>query len=155
MKRIRKFTAALCAGTMLFTSMAGAPTASAADAEAVSDLLAMSVEEMDELMPMNTSMFMDTNGYVYPNCIYSEAYLYGSGTITIKMILQRYQTSDGTWRYYNTGDAGVTYSNVSSASHTYYCSMPSGYSYRCKYIMTATVNGESGTLIGFSSPVYK
>ena len=92
-------------------------------------------------------------GNINSGYIQCSVVLTGTGTVTIRTILQK-QDSNGNWYDYNTGDPGKTYTGVRSITHTYYCSMPSGGTYRCRYVVTGTVNGVSQPRAGYSGVYY-
>ena len=144
MNKIKKIIACIASCAMLTATMSVIP-ANSVSAETVGT-------ESSEITPYTNLVFSSHSGYVYSNRMKCIVYLKGSGNVTIRTILQRLDTSTGTWRAYNSTDPGTTYNGVTSKTHTYYCSVPSGYSYRCKYILSGTVSGNSSTIIGFSNP---
>lgn len=106
-----------------------------------------------EMDPRSSSVFDNCYGQIGSGYIRCCAKLNASGTLTMRVILQK-QDSNGNWYDYNTNDPGQTYRGTLSATHTYYCSMPSGGTYRCRYVVTGTVNGVSSPRSGYSGVYY-
>lgn len=112
---------------------------------------AQAEETAAEITPYSSDVFSTYYGTITNTHISCYAQLKSSRTLTMQTILQKYNTSDGTWRNYDAGDTATTYTNVKSKTHYYYCTAASSGSYRCKYIIKGTVNGNTSTVIGFST----
>ena len=111
------------------------------------------IDVATEVVPWTSDVFKRCSGDIYSGSIQCSVVLTGTGTVTIRTILQK-QDANGNWYDYNTSDPGQTYRGVSSVTHKYYCSMPSGGTYRCRYVATGTVNGVSSPRSGYSGVYY-
>lgn len=87
-----------------------------------------------------SSVFVCYSGTVTTTACYADADLCYYGDLTISTILQK-KNIFGSWYDYKDDDPGKTYINVAGAYHSYPYTITSSGSYRCKYTVTATVNG--------------